>query len=283
MTAPNNAMRAVVRVATLATLLAAQAAVAQSLEAIPLKFRTADDVISIIQPLVEPGGVVTGAGDVLLVRASAANVQQIRDALAVIDRAPRQLLITVGQSTASNAGRSSVRGTATVGGSDVQVGVNRPPAADPGAAIAVQGLSTRDDIRAVGSVRALEGSEAFLMVGESRPSSTVTVAPGWNGPGVAQTTEYRDAQSGFYVTPRVAGDRVTLEIAPRQQQFRSRAGGDVIQTQGAAATVSGRLGEWIEIGGAVETRNSAESGILTWGSRSDSSQYSAWVKVDAVP
>ena len=276
-------MRAAVRVAACATLVAAQAAVAQSLEAIPLKFRTADDVIAIIQPLVEPGGVVTGAGDVLLVRASAANVQQIRDALAVIDRAPRHILITVGQATASHAGRTSVRGSATVGGGDVQVGVNRPPAADPGAAVAVQELSTRDDIRAVGSVRALEGSEAYVMVGESRPTSTVTVAPGWHGPAVAQTTEYRDAQTGFYVTPRVAGDRVTLEIAPRQQRFRSRAGGDVIQTQGAAATVSGRLGEWIEIGGTLETRDASETGILTWGTHSGSSQYSAWVKVDAVP
>jgi hypothetical protein len=110
--------------------------------------------------------------------------------------------------------------------------------------------------------------------------TTTTVTPGWNGPVVQQTTQYRDASTGFYATVRINGDRVTLDISPRQQEFRGRS--DVVATQGAATTVAGRLGEWIPIGGVREDRSGTASGLLVWGARAASSEYSAWVKVDEV-
>jgi hypothetical protein len=38
----------------------------------------------------------------------------------------------------------------------------------------------------------------------------------------------------------------------------------------------------MRIGGAVEDTDGASGGLVTWGTRADLTQYSAWVKVDEV-
>lgn len=257
---------------------------AESLEAIPLHHRPAEEMIPLVQPLLPPGAAVTGTGDVLLVRGDAATVAEVRRALATLDRAPLQLLITVGQTTGSSRQSGDVRASGTIGSGDVQVGVNRPPAGAAGADVTARSTSTRDDIRSVSTVRALEGREVYVATGESRPVTTTTTVGGpWHGPVVSQTTDYRDAQTGFYATPRVTGDRVTLEIAPTQQQFTGGTRQPTVATQSVQTTVSGLLGEWIEMGGVSETREGTTGGLGTWGTRSDLTGYSAWVKVERIP
>jgi type II secretory pathway component GspD/PulD (secretin) len=255
---------------------------AQSLESIQLQHRMAEELIPMLQPLVEPGGVITGTGAVLLVRASAGNVQQIRAALAALDRAPRQLLITVGQGTGAAARRSNVQGQVTVRTGESPTGTDRTGVSG---AVTASDLASQAEIRNVSSVRALEGVESYLMVGESRPFSSSSVTPGWHGTTGSRVTEYRDVATGFYVTPRIAGNVVTLEISPQQQftdSTRGRETRDVVVSQSATTTVTGRLGEWIEIGGVQQSTDAAQRGLLTWGTGSQSSLYSAWVKVDAI-
>jgi type II secretory pathway component GspD/PulD (secretin) len=256
---------------------------ADSLEAIPLKHRLAEDLIPILQPLMPPGAALTGAGDVLLVRADEATLRNVRQALVTLDRAPRQLLITVGQSSGTVRQSAGVRGTATIGTGDAEVGVNRPPGAATGADVTVHGAATRDDIRNVSSVRALEGREAYVAIGETRPfTSTTVVTAGPRGHGYGETTEYRAVQSGFHATPRLLGDRVTLEITPMQQRASGATRSPAIGTGSLTTTVSGRLGEWIELGGTAESGQGSSRGLIIWGTRSELTQYSAWVKVEEV-
>ncbi|HWJ04554.1 MAG TPA: secretin N-terminal domain-containing protein [Steroidobacteraceae bacterium] len=256
---------------------------ADVLEAIPLHYRLAEELVPLLQPLLPPGAAVTGTGDVLLVRGDAATLRQVREALATLDRAPRQLLITVGQATDAARQSSGVRGSATIGTGDVQVGVNQPPGAHPGAQVTVHDQATRADVQGTSTVRALEGREVYVSVGESRPVTTTTVIGGdRHRPVVSQATDYRDARSGFYATPRVSGDRVTLEISPTQQAFARSAPAGTVATQTLHTTVSGRLGEWLELGGVADERRDEDSGLVTWGTRSELTRYSAWVKVEEI-
>jgi len=80
-----------------AMLVVAADVQAESLAQIPLHYRMAEELLPILRPLLPPGSAITGAGNVLFVRADAATLTQVRDAVASLDRAPRQLLITVGQ------------------------------------------------------------------------------------------------------------------------------------------------------------------------------------------
>ncbi len=253
---------------------------AQDMQIITLKHRLADEILPVVQPLVERGGVITGTDNLLIVRTSADNFAQIQQAVAALDRAPRQLLISVGQGGVSNDDSAGIRGSATVGSGDVQVGVNRPPGAESGVQVQAQARTLQTDAGSVSSVRALEGSEAYIAVGQSRPVTTTNVTSGWYGPTVSQTTQYREASSGFYATARLSGDRVTLEISPQQQAFRSRG---AIDTQRVVTTVSGRLGERIAIGAVGEQSSGSTNGLLRWGTRSSDSEYSAWVMVEEIP
>jgi hypothetical protein len=263
----------------LATLAGAPA-LADELEIIDLHFRRADDIIPIVRPLLESGGALTGADDKLFVRSSAANLAQIREAVEAIDRPQRQLLITVGQGSADARDGSSVRGSATIGSGDVRVGVNRPPAGESGATVVTRSRSVQTDQQNTSSVRALEGSEAYISIGQSVPFTSGTVTTGRYPPVVQQSTAYRDVTSGFYATARVSGDVVTLEISSRQQAYRPRD--ETIDIKGATSVVTGRLGEWIELGAVREAQSGSSSGLLVWGRHTGSSEYSARVKVDEI-
>lgn len=257
---------------------------AESLEVIQLQHRLAEDLLPILQPLLPPGSVLTGTGDVLLVRTDPATLDQLRATVAQLDRAPRQLLISVGQASGVDAAGTSVRGSGTVSSGDVQVGINRPPQDTAGAQVAVRSGSNSDSLRNVSSVRALEGFETYISVGQSRPytSTSVISGGGWRTPTVVQTTGFQDVQSGFFATPRVSGDRVTLVISSQQQRLTGGGRQPPVATASATTTVSGRLGEWIEIGGSSSQSDGRSSGLVTWGTRTESAQYSAWVKVDEV-
>lgn len=263
--------------------LVGSAATAQELEVIELRYRLAEDVIPIVQPLVSPGGVITGTDRVLFVRTSPANLEQIRQALAMLDRRPRQVSITVGQGTATGAQATGLRGAASVGSGDARVGINVPPAAGTGVAVGVRSSSEQADLRNVSTVRALEGTETWISIGQAAPLPAAQVVPGPRGVHGHPYVEYRDVSTGFYATVRLGGDLVTLEISPRQQRLQSTERGTAVATAGSTSTVSGRLGEWIPLGAVSEADAGGSSGLLVWGRRSSESQYSAWVRVDEVP
>ena len=256
---------------------------AEALEAIPLQYRLAEELLPILQPLLPADAALTGTGDVLLVRADAATLQQVRAAIAALDRPPRQLLITVGQATTGTRGGTTVRGSATIDAGDVQVGVNRPPAPHSGARITVQAGQQQIELHDVSSVRALEGRETYVALTTSRPfTSTSTVRDGPHHVTEVRTVGRQDAQTGFVATPRLSGDRVTLEISPSQQRLGTSRHDADVATHSLVTTVSGRLGEWIELGGVTATETGDTTGLIVWGARSDLTRYSAWVKVDEV-
>ena len=93
------------------------------------------------------------------------------------------------------------------------------------------------------------------------------------------STAYRDIQTGFSVVPRVAGDRVTLEIAP-QRETPGAYGRGSANTQQIVTTATGRLGEWIELGSMTQTTAAEGSGILSSRSAARRDNRGVWVKVD---
>ncbi len=159
MTHASRGLSIVLRAAWLAALLfGAGLAQAQDLQIIQLKHRLAADLLPVVQPLVESGGSITGTDNVLLVCPSARNLEQIRQAVAALDRAPRQLLISVGQGNVGSDTSAGARGSATIGSGDVQVGVNRPPGGSSGVQVQGGARTLHTGSGSVSNVRTLEGS-----------------------------------------------------------------------------------------------------------------------------
>jgi hypothetical protein len=136
-------------------------------------------------------------------------------------------------------------------------------AAGPGG-VAVGGHLSQERTTAsqgdVHRVRALEGSPAWIALGESVPVPATVANPTPGGPVVASGTAYHQADRGFWVIARVSGTQVTLEIETALDEPRADG---AIRTQGVSTTVSGRLGEWISLGEIGQHGEAGGSGILS--------------------
>lgn len=250
-------------------------AVAQVLEIIDLRHRPAEQLIPILAPLAGSGGSVTGSGFTLIVRAPAAQVAQIRQVVASLDRAPRQLLISVRQDFGGSMSSRGVGGQVILapGGSGAQVNVYDRTG------------TAQDNVSQ--QVRTLEGNPAFVQTGTSSlvPQRTVTRTAG--GTIVQESVVQRDLNTGVWVTPRVAGDTVTLEIATQRDSPIAGPGG-MTGPAGSAATnrlvtsVSGRLGEWLDLGGVSTSQTAETRGMLARSSDAAAVERRVWVRVEEV-
>jgi len=124
----------------------------------------------------------------------------------------------------------------------------------------VSSRSARND-QVTQTVQVLEGNPAFISTGQSAvvPNTQVLETPG--GRQIVQGGSVVQSHTGFYVTPRVSGDHVTLEIGTSRERMRNPTVGGVSGQQ-VSTVVSGRLGEWIEAGGVSQSMEREQGEIL---------------------
>lgn len=274
--------------------LAAQAQ--STVEVIPLKYRNAEQIMPVIQPLLGRESSLSSFQNQLVIRATPAELAQVKSVLASIDTPPRRLLITVRQDSDAARERREAEVSGSVGSDNARVTVPGSGSREGGNVVLRDGddrLRARVvDTRQTGSertaqtVQVLEGYSAFIRVGESRPvpnrQVVRTMVNGQWVDRVVESTEYRDAVTGFNVRPRLQGDRVTLDIDPQRDSFDEQRRG-AVNVQRVVTTVSGRLGEWMDLGGVGETRSDDRSGIYSTRGMRSNDQRSVQVKVEMLP
>lgn len=267
-----------------------------TVEVVPLKYRKSEQVIPVLQPLLGRDSSVTGFQNQLVIRATPAELAQVKRVLADIDTAPKRLLITVRQDADFDRDRREAELSGSIGNDNARITVPGSRSQSGGNVVLRDGddrLRGRvvDSQRSGSSstqqsIHVLEGYSAFIRVGESRPvrSRQVvrTVVDGQIVDRVVEGTEYRNADTGFSVVPRVQGTMVTLDIDPQREVFESGRRGTV-NTQRVVTTVTGRLGEWMDLGGVDESRSDGQSTLLGRSSSSSSERRGVQVKVEEVP
>ena len=256
--------------AVLLLLLGAVNAWAQQsvLEVIELRYRTPEQIVPVLQPLLAPGGSISAMNSRLIVRTTPDNLAELKEVLAQIDTMPRRLMISVRQDAdieRSERG-GQVSGRVEIGDEVVISSAGKPT--PPGAT--VQGNGVRAKVyssegqrgeRVSQQVQVVDGGQALIRVGQSTPIRTRQWVDTPNGRRLTDVVEYRDVDSGFLVTPRVVGDQVTLEISTANDRLEGSPTGTA-QVQRVQTSVTGRLGEWIEIAGIGEQAVQRDSEIL---------------------
>lgn len=276
--------------------LAPVAGAQTTVEVLPLKYRKSEQVIPVLQPLLGRDSSISGFQNQLVVRATPAELAQLKRVLADIDTAPKRLLITVRQDADQERDRREAELSGSIGNQNARITVPGSGSREGGNAVFRDG-DDRLRGRAVDSQRSsssstqqsiqvLEGYSAFIRVGESRPlrSRQVvrTVVNGQIVDRVVEGADYRDASTGFSVVPRVQGNIVTLDIDPQRETFEESRRGTV-NVQRVVTTVSGRLGEWMDLGGISESRSDNQSTLLGRSSTSSSERRGVQVKVEELP
>jgi hypothetical protein len=227
----------------------------------------------------------------IFIRASAANRQQIKELLSAIDRPPRRLLISVRQDTDSTASARGGEVSGRVRSGDVRIESRRTVVGGAGVEVRRGDDVVRGqvyDSRSAGAeriaqqVQVVEGGKAYINVGTSVPVPLRQVVVGPGGAVVSESVVYRDLGTGFYAEPQLAGDNVTLTVSPTHDTPGAHGPGSA-NIQRLTTTVSGRLGEWIDLGGSVEERAGEEAGTLRHSSRGGSTGRRVQLKVEELP
>ena len=222
-------------------------------EVIPLRYRTADEIIPVLRPLLPQDAVLSGLNNKLIVRTTPSSMLEVKKLLASLDATPRKLMISVRQDANLDAWQRGSEISGRVEGDNASVTVPGSPA-PPGAQAKVGGVRARvygsadqDTDRISQRVQVMEGGRALIRVGQSVPVAAGQVVDTPDGRRVLRSTQFRSANTGFYVVPRLAGEQVTLEIYTAADAFQS-PGSAASDIQRVATVVTGRLGEWIELG-----------------------------------
>lgn len=259
-------------------------------EVITAGYRSADELVAVIRPLVPPPGSVSSLYDQLVIRTTPENLHEIRRLLQSLDRAPANLLISVKHVADEEVRRDLAEAAIIARSGEVSVSAGRPVTAQRGlsaqvgdgsssAAVNVTSSESRRGSTDVQTVRVLEGKEAFIASGTAVPLGHQTTIVQHGQVVVQRGVTYAEANSGFYVRPRLTANGVSLDIFPSDNRFR----GDNIETREIATTVSGPLGRWMEIGGSSTTSRSARSQIGHSSGRELTADHSVYVKVDRLP
>ena len=244
-------------VLALALAVIARVTLAQpALEIIPLRHRTADQVLPVLQPLLEPGASLSGSRGQLFLRAGPANAEEIKRALQAIDRPSKRLQISVRFDDAQSAERRALGASGVIGSAGARIDITA-------------GETRRESAERVDQrLQVLEGSRALIYAGHSRPLPTQSGAV------------FQEADTGFEVVPRLSGQQLLLEVAPQREVSGPQGS---VQGQRIATTVAARLGEWVEIGGTAAQAARDDRGLSAASRARSAESRRVWIKVEELP
>lgn len=261
----------------------------EEIETIELHNRTSEDVIPVLKPMVKPGGAITGTGYKLIIRSTPENIEELKQLLASIDTEIKTVLITVATRAQAEHARSAARAQINVNAGDTQAQVGEVDPGAPGGGVHTNkgGVSvdtqiietqSHQDTPGMQQMRVAEGTWGSIQMGQAIPITARHRNPDGT---VTATITYKNVTSGFEVMPRLNGDRVNLTIRPFKSALSAQGGG-AIDTQSMETSITGKLGEWISLGGSSTSATTDSSGIVSRTQLRDAQIDQLWVKVEVL-
>jgi hypothetical protein len=195
---------------------------------IHLNYRPANEVITLVKPLLQSGEEITGSGQTLIVKLSPTTLTQLRAVLHSIDVPPVTFNVTIFQGPADwlSAQNDNTTTISTASTSNQQ--------------------STQ-------SVKVMSGESAFVSMGEEIPVVTSVGAGFWTGVDYQQ----HQTQRGLLVQPSLAGNQVKLKIKRiRSQENSQMHGSQQFENQNIATTLMLPLNKWVALGSSENASTS---------------------------
>ncbi|MEI8573676.1 type II and III secretion system protein [Methylomonas sp. LW13] len=249
-------------------LIAGQALADESvIEVIPLMNRPASDVRALLAPLLDADDRVIENGASLIVKTNPAKLGEIRAVIQKLDARLSNLVISVLQTSSKTAAELNAEAAIAATPNRIQMHGMMGNSED---------LRNRQQHQ---QLRTLEGQAAHIKTGQVRPVQNYSVYdPGYGyGSAVSSNTQMIEASTGFAVTPRLAGNQVTLDIEPWSDSFQRNGH---IETQSAHTTLRANLGEWVEIAGNTDTEQSDNHGFNSFNHSTRQNALRILIKVD---
>jgi type II secretory pathway component HofQ len=257
------------KTAILILLLFSAPVLCRQLSTVELKYRTADEIIPSIKPLLSNNEGISGRGFQLFIKANPSSLREIEKLVVQLDKQATQLIISVRNLNDTNSLQSniSINGRVSYSTSDTHNRIT----------INTGQQSTASTHQRTPQIRVTEGKPALIGSGTSFPIKLSNRRRHNGSLSELEVTEYRTANSGFYVTAWLTGDQVKLEI---QQQNQSALQHGAIDTSNVNTSVFGKLGQWIEIGNIGSSNNSIRQNIGARVSQTNTQRDVVYLKVE---
>jgi len=267
----------------LLTLFSASSAWARTeFKMITLQHRFAQELVPIVAPMVGDDGNASAIDNHLVIRASPERMQAIEELVAKLDTARRNMRITVAHEDMQSGNQQNIgaSGNVRIGQGRVIVQRRMPGDGLPESDVNID-LDQREYSRAQQGtefVNVAEGERAFIRVGQRVPYTQQWVVLTQSYAQHIRNTGFQDITTGFAVRPRSLGDQVEVEITPR---IAGQMGaGGVVDFEELSTVVMVRPGEWLDIGGTMQSRDDVSRAILNSQSASRSGYSRLMIRVD---
>lgn len=233
---------------------------ANEVAVIKVKYRKAAELVPVVQSLLSADGSVTVSQRVnsLVIVDNPEAIRRVYAYLERFDTPVEQVRIHV-RFNASGSDEESVvaaRGRYSNDNLGVAVGGKKKD----GLEISVQDREHRLSSTSSAFVVAMSGSPAFIRTGKEIPYRQGSAFFRRHAPG-GETVTWRTVESGFEVTPIVAGENVHLKIVPRVAYDHRKDA--VIRFFGAQTELTIPFGQWVEIAGSTDQQNEIFREILS--------------------
>ncbi|HSC80597.1 MAG TPA: secretin N-terminal domain-containing protein [Chitinolyticbacter sp.] len=255
-------------IAFLLTLLLSLPVLADRVDVIELRHRTANEVAPVLRDTLPSTSIQAFNNQLIIKSPDNATYEQVLALIDQLDTAQRNLVVTVEQ----RQGQSRSGAAMALDGVVIS---NR----GIGAGIRLFGGGSNSYSGGTQSVRVLDGGQAYIRLGSSRfyPEIGFGYRDGY---AIAiRGGSWVDAGTGFWAQPRLVGGDVMLTLYPESSRFE-RDGS--IASSGVHSEVRGRLGEWLPVGSSALSGSASSVGTVS-GSGTRASSYTVWVKVDEAP
>ncbi len=245
---------------------------------IRIKYRWASEVLPIVQSMLSPEGTVTVSKRInsLIIVDRQDSIQRVRNYLEVFDKPMEQVRIHVRFQEKRDAagGAVSVRGKVAGDNASAATGGKK----NDGANLSLKSRRRNQTNFSEFFVFATSGQPAFIRAAQEIPYKgrwpdyTRRYATG----GAAEM--FHSVETGFEVTPTIAGDLVHLKIVPRAAYGAENEA--IIRFYGAQTELTASYGQWVEIGGTNSNSNEVIKEILSRGKATNRSSMSMLLMVE---
>jgi hypothetical protein len=246
-----------------------------------LKNRPADEVISLIRPLLHDTEAMSGDGYQLFIKAPANRIEEIERLISAVDRASKTFRISVTSDEYAAINENNVDASVLIESGDAKVNVGKHPRKDPGVTVNIDTRNTENKSDKSQFVQVQEGKPAYISRESLRITPIYSYVQRPNGNFLIEHSRLSSGkQDGFYIVARSADRKsVTISIQSASSNKRTYQGYGQEQTY-VATTLRVRLGEWFEIGGNTDSHNSESKGVLYKTKKNEERYNKIFVKID---
>ena len=243
---------------------------------ITLQHRFANDLLPTISPMVGVDGTATGINNQLILRAAPERMREIEAIVEKMDVARVNRKITVSSSSVMQNQQNRTEATGAVRVGKIIVG-NDTRALPNSGRVDVERSTSNSRQNSNQFINVLDGERAFISNGQIVPFTQEWITITKRYIQIDRFTDWREITTGFAVRPRTIGQQVELEITPRIARLNNQG---FIDFEELKTTIRINLGEWIDIGGTMQSKDDVSRKILGVRLSSNTQNNSLTIKVD---